>query len=196
MTSPESPRAECGGEGLTGRGPRRSSCWRARYPHPAARLLGVSSPRPAPTPPETLSSAGKAGGWALGSGRALAALPRPHSPVYAADKDRFTTEEGPLPPRHKEPPRVNAGSGDELQGHHVPSRLTQDAWPHRRPWRPRGSDSGKETAARAQEAWGGGEGELQALFLQEKPKAMRFRSILTGHLEGRGPPISSSYTKP
>ena len=98
---------------------------------------GLLAP-PGPTPPETLSSARKAGGWALGSGRALAALPRPHSPVYAADKDHFTTEEGPLPPRHKEPPRVNAGSGDELQGHHVPSRLMQDAWPYRRPWRPRG----------------------------------------------------------
>ena len=140
MTSPGSPRAECGGASLTGGGPRRSSRRRARHPHPAAHLPGVSSPHPAPPLRRPSAAPGRrAGGlWALGSGRALAALPRPHSPVYAADKDHFTTEEGPLPPRHKAPPRVNAGSGDELQGHHVPSRLTQDAWPYRRPWRPRG----------------------------------------------------------
>ena len=33
--------------------------------------------------------------------------------------------------------------------------------------------------ARTQEGQGGGEGEVRALFLQKKPKAVRFWSILT-----------------
>ena len=185
------------GRGLDRQRPQEELLLAGTIPSPHSPPPGGLLAPPRPPSPETLSTARKAGGWALGSGRALAALPRPHSPVYAADKDRFTTEEGPLPPRHKEPPRVNAGSGDELQGHHVPSRLTQDVWPHRRPWRPRGRTLTQVRRRRPGLGKVGVEARgASGSFSTREAKAMRFRSILTGHLEGRGPPISSSYTKP
>lgn len=128
VTSPASPRAECEGRGL--------DKWRpleerppagTRHPHPQPASRG--SPRRSPLEPR--SSAREVGG------RALATLPLSHPLALRCRQGPLHHERGSLPPKHKEPSRVNGGSGDELRGH-IPSWLTRDARPHRGPWRPRG----------------------------------------------------------
>lgn len=129
VTSPASPRAECGGSGLDKRRPPEE-CRPAGTTHPHPQPASQGSPRHSPLEPR--SSARKAGG------RALAALPLSHPLALRCRQGPLHHKRGSLPPKHKEPSRVNGGSGDELQGHHIPSRLTRDARPHRGPWRPRG----------------------------------------------------------
>lgn len=115
VTSPASPRAECGSSGLDKRRPpeeRPPAGATHLHPQPASR----GSPHRFPLEPR--SSARKAGG------RTLAALPLSHPQALRCRQGLLHHERGSLPPRHKEPSRVNRGSGDEFRGHHIPSRLT------------------------------------------------------------------------